>query len=343
MKVLERPQRQKPKVTVAIGHRYDSRYLRNHAVPVDGFEVEYPVIPSREKGPERMAAPGEPYMAPGPIFTSMANDPPYDMGEQAFSTYVQAVDLGKEVTALPVFPSRFFPHVQICVRADSGIDTPRDLEGKRFALSCFSVNFGIWLRGVLEEQYGVRTDRITWVTQRDEYFGFTPPQRFTVERAPRDKSMWALLKENKIDALTSPWGGARAKERGLRLLFEAPYEEIKDYHAKNSIFPINTVLMMPRRTVSAHPSLPQQVYRAYERALATYRDDVRAKVLEHDEYGGVSLFELERATGMFLPEHGLESNRQCIETMIRHCYDQGVIRRRLEPEDLFLPDVNQSA
>ncbi len=339
MNVLEQPQQQKSKVTVAIGHRYDSRYLRNRTVPVEGFEVEYPTILSREKGPERMAAPGEPYMAPGPIFASMANDPPYDMGEQAFSTYIQAVDLGKEVTALPVFPSRFFPHVQVCVRADSGINTPRDLEGKRFALSCFSVNFGIWLRGVLEEQYGVNTERITWVTERDEYFGFTPPERFTVERAPRGQSMWSLLKENRIDALTSPWGGARAKERGLRLLFEAPYKEIKDYYAKNSIFPINTVLMMPRRTVAAHPSLPRQVLRAYERALASYQKDVRTGVLDN-EYGGVSLFELEQATGMFLPEHGLESNRQSIETMIRYCYDQGIIRRRLEPEDLFLRDVN---
>lgn len=89
--MLERPQQQRPKVTVAIGHRYDSRYLRNRIVPVEGFEVEYPAVPSREKGPARMAAPGEPYMAPGPIFASMANDPPYDMGELRTSTRLNSI------------------------------------------------------------------------------------------------------------------------------------------------------------------------------------------------------------------------------------------------------------
>jgi 4,5-dihydroxyphthalate decarboxylase len=330
-----------PRVTVAVGHRYDSRYLRNGVVPVDGFEVDYPAIPSREKGIERLAAPGEPYMAPGPIFAAMAADPPYDMGEQAFSTYVQAVDLGRDVTAVPVFPSRFFPHVQVCVRADSRIETPRDLEGKRFALSCFSVNFGIWLRGVLEEQYGVQTDRITWVVQRDEYFGWTPPERFTVERAPRGESMWSLLKANKIDALTTPWGGAQAKERSLKLLFEVPYKEIAEYHARAGIFPINTVLMMPGRTARAHPALLRRIFRAYEQALDLYERDVRTRALDNDEYGGISLFDLEQATGVFLPRHGLEENRPCIEAMIRHCYDQNIIGRRLEPEDLFL-SVNVS-
>jgi 4,5-dihydroxyphthalate decarboxylase len=296
----------KPKVTVAIGHRYDSRYLRNNVVPVDGFDVNYPVILSREKGIERLAAPGEPYMAPGPIFAAMADNPPYDIGEQAFSTYVQAVGLGRDVTAVPVFPSRFFPHVQVCVRADAGIETPRDLEGKRFALSCFSVNFGIWLRGLLEEQYGVATDRITWMVQRDEYFGFQPPERFRVERAPRGESMWSLLKAGKIDALTTPWGGARAKENGLKLLFDTPYREIADYYARAGIFPINTVVMMPARTVRAHPSLPERLFQSYQRALTIYEEDVRTGSLENDEYGGISLFELEKATGMFLPRYGLK-------------------------------------
>ena len=80
-----------PKLTVAIGHRYDSRYLRNGIIGVEGFDVDFPVIPSRGEGEgsERMVAPGEPYLTPSGISTAMAADPPYDIGEQAFSTYVQ--------------------------------------------------------------------------------------------------------------------------------------------------------------------------------------------------------------------------------------------------------------
>ena len=325
------------KLTVAIGHRYDSRYLRNRIVGIEGFDVDFPVIPSRGEGEgsERMVAPGEPYMAPSGIFNAMAADPPYDIGEQAFSTYVQAVARGDDVTALPVFPSRFFPHVQLCVRADSDIGSPADLIGKRFALGSFSINFGIWLRGVLDHQYGVDTTAITWVTSRDEYFGFTPPERFAVERAPKGATALSLLREGAVDALAMPWAAAQATGSGVRLMLDDPYAQIAAYCQENPIFPINTVVMMPRRTLRDHAGFAAAVLRAYQRALTVYRDEVRRGIVESDELGGVSLFELEKATGIFLPDHGLEPNRQCIETMVQYCLEQGIIGRRLRAEELF--------
>ena len=325
------------KVTVAIGHRYDSRYLRNRAVPVAGFDAEFPVIPGKEDGHERFAAPGEPYMAPGPIFGRMAKDPPYDMGEQAFSTYLQAVDLGQEVTALPVFPSRFFPHLQICVGVHSNIRTPKDLEGKRFALSCYSVNFGIWLRGILRDQYGVDPAKIIWVTQRDEYYDFKPDARYTLVRAAKGKSMWKQLQAGEVDALVSPWADAQAAERGVRSLLPDPYADIAAYYKSSRVFPLNTIVMLPKRTLRDHPGLAEAVLRAYHGALELYEKDVRGGKLE-DEYGGVELRALERAAGVFLPPYGLtDDNRRCIEAMLRYCRDEGIVTRALKPEDLFLP------
>src|SRR3954451_24399850 len=137
--------------TIGIGNRYDSLYLRNGTVQVEGFDVAYPSPPERIELKAQSA--GHDYVAPSSIFTAVATESVYDIGELALSTYFQAVDYGKEITAIPVFPSRFFPHCQIAVHVDSGIHAPKDLVGKRFGAGFFSKNYAVWLRGALREQY----------------------------------------------------------------------------------------------------------------------------------------------------------------------------------------------
>ena len=132
-----------------------------------------------------------------------------------------------------------------------------------------------------------------------------------------------------------PWATAQPTGNSVRLMFDGPYAQIVAFCQGNPIFPINTVVMMPRRTLRDHPGFAPAVFRAYQRALTIYREEVRRGIVESDELGGVSLFELEKATGIFLQDHGLEPNRRCIETMVQYCLEQGIIGRRLRAEELF--------
>lgn len=75
------------RLTVGLGYRYDSAYLRDRVVQVDAFDVEF-------KPDLAPSGSGQRYVAPASMFESMATDPPYDVGELAFATYVQAVDQG---------------------------------------------------------------------------------------------------------------------------------------------------------------------------------------------------------------------------------------------------------
>lgn len=139
--------------TMGIGQRYDSLYLRNGTVRVEGIAIEYPPVPARETAhpqTNRLRAGDQLYVAPASMFTAMATEPTYDLGEQAFSTYLQAVDYGKDIVALPIFPSRFFPHSQISVNVNSGIERPADLIGKRVGVGSFAKNYAVWLRGLLQ-------------------------------------------------------------------------------------------------------------------------------------------------------------------------------------------------
>jgi len=320
--------------TIGIGNRYDSLYLRNGTVKVEGFDVAYPSPPERAES--RPQPGGEGYVAPSSIFTAVATQSVYDVGELALSTYFQAVDYGKEITAIPVFPSRFFPHCQIAVHVDSAIEEPKDLVGKRFGVGFFSKNYAVWLRGVLREQYHVPVEKIIWVEDEPEHFlEYRPPDRFLVEKAPAGETLSSLLKTGKIDALAAPRAPERNRSPKVRALFENPYPAIREYYKGHPFFPINTVLTVPKSTLKKSPDFSQSVFAAFKQAFELYRDEVRSEKRE-DEHSGLSLKRLEAESGVALLGYGLRENRENLRAMIQYCYEQGVIRRRYEPEELFL-------
>jgi 4,5-dihydroxyphthalate decarboxylase len=328
---------QKP-FTIGIGQRYDSLYLRNGTVRVEGFHVEFPEMPAQREAqaqPELRVAGDQAYVPPRSMFTAMATQPIYDIGEQAFSTFFQAVDYGKDIVALPVFPSRLFPHHEIAVNVKSGIQRPADLVGKRVAIPFFTQNHVVWLRGALQHQYGVPLEEVVWVEQGEEHFPeYRPPARFRVEKAPPGQSPAALLEAHAVDAALAV-RGVRSDSPDVRPLLANPYAEIDDYVRATPIFPINTVLTLPRATLARSADFPRAVFDAFQGALRLYLDRFRDGTRE-DEHSGLYLRRLEGETRARYPEYGFKANRQTIETMIQYCYEQGVMTNRLDAERIFL-------
>jgi 4,5-dihydroxyphthalate decarboxylase len=326
--------------TIGIGNRYDSFYLRNGTIKIDGFDADFPAPPGREEAQPLKEKPGDPeYVAPSSMFTAMATNPIYDIGELALSTYFQAVDFGKEITALPVFPSRFFPHSQISVNVNAGIGTPADLEGKRVCTGSFSKNYAVWLRGILRHQYDVPVEKIIWVENQPEHFSeYRAPARYIVEKLPAGQSPSACLEAGAIQALVAPRGPQRNQSPVVKALFENPYAEIRRYVEVNAFFPINTVITVPKATLKKSPAFSEAVFTAFQRALRLYRNEVKNGARD-DEHSGLALKKLEAEAGVTLPDYGLRQNRENIRTMIQYCYEQGVIRKLYTPEELFLlPD-----
>jgi len=269
----------------------------------------------------------------------MATKPIYDIGELALSTYFQAVDFGKEITALPVFPSRFFPHSQISVNVNAGICVPLDLVGKRVCIGSFSKNYAVWLRGILRHQYDVAVERIIWVEDQPEHFSeYRAPDRYIVEKLPAEQRPSASLETGVIQALVAPRGPQRNQSPLVRALFENPYAEIRSYVESNPFFPINTVITVPKATLKKSPEFLRAVFTAFQRALKLYQKEVNTGSRD-DEHSGLALKRLEAEARVTLPDYGLRQNRDNIRAMIQHCYEQGVIRRLYTPEELFLlPD-----
>lgn len=305
--------------SAAIGHRYDFLQLIDGTVKADGLKIDFPPV---TKG------------APSPIFSRLARHHPWDIGEQGFSTFLQAFDLGKPQIALPVFPSRFFPHAGLWVRTESKINGPDDLVGKRIGCGSFGTNYSVWLRGVLTHQYDVPVEKITWIESVEPHLPeYQPPRRFAIEQIDGNQRAGVHLLQGTLDAAQMAGAGHEVDLTATRPLFPDHYSEIRKYAEQNGFFPINTIITVRKDAVARNTDMPHLMMDAFVRAKTLYDNKINSG--EEDEHMGLSLRTLKKETGLGLPAYGYKDNLKCIEMMIAYCYEQGIIRRLIDPAELF--------
>jgi 4,5-dihydroxyphthalate decarboxylase len=98
-------------------------------------------------------------------FRPMVMEAAFDVSELAIVTALQAVDHGKPIIALPITVAARFQHKCIVCNSNYSTLTPADLPGRRVAVRAYSQTTGFWVRNILEMEYGIASDSITWVTQ----------------------------------------------------------------------------------------------------------------------------------------------------------------------------------
>src|SRR5688572_17232777 len=103
----------------------------------------------------------------------------FDISEFSLSTYtILHANGDRRLIAIPVFVSRRFRHSDIYINTKAGIREPKDLAGKRVGAQEYQQTAGVWIRGTLEDDFGISAERIQW------YFGgYNEPENYT-ERIP---------------------------------------------------------------------------------------------------------------------------------------------------------------
>ena len=162
----------KVRLSVAVGDYEIIRALKEGAVEADG--------------PDLVVLTGH---GPRERHWRMARNQEFDVCEFNVGAYLMSRDKGEPLAAIPVFLHRRFRHGFAFVNVNSGINTPKDLIGKRVGGTNFQPAGNIWLRGILEEHYGVPHRSITWVVDRSEDVPFTAPPGLKIEMIPQGKSM----------------------------------------------------------------------------------------------------------------------------------------------------------
>jgi 4,5-dihydroxyphthalate decarboxylase len=247
------------------------------------------------------------------------------------------------IIAIPVFLSRVFRHSAIYLRQDSGIRKPKDLEGRRVGIPEWAQTAGIYVRGLLQHEYGVDLARIAWhqagVRQpgRIEKVELKLAQGVTIKPVP-ERSLTQMLAAGELDAVIS------AREVPGERLFPDFRNAESEYFRKTRIYPIMHVVVLRRDVYERDRWIAMNLYRAFYEA--------KQRSLER-----VSEFGLSHLPLPWVPDHaaqwralagddfwpyGVEPNRPTLEAFVQYAHEQGVCHRKLSVDEMFAPETRES-
>jgi 4,5-dihydroxyphthalate decarboxylase len=315
-------------ITIACGDYDRTRAIKDGRVPVEGCAVTFIALEPEE------------------VFFRAFRYHEFDACELSFSSYLRVTDSGQSpYIGIPAFVSRVFRHSGIYVRTDRFIRAPQDLVGKTIGLPEYQITAVVWMRGILQDEYGVKPSDIHWrsggIEQpgRDERTPLAPIPGLDLKPIPADKTLSGMLASGEIDAMFS----ARAPSCFVKgaphvgRLFPDYRAVEKAYYRKTGLFPIMHLIGVKKSLVERHPWLPTSLYKAFVEAKALALEDVRDINALRVTLPWVEAEALETIAlmGEDYWRYGVEENRKDIETLARYSHEQGLVKRRLGVEDLF--------
>jgi len=280
-------------------------------------------------------------LRPGETFWRMLNYGEFDVSEMSLSSYTILRSEGDtRFTAIPVFPSRVFRHSAIYVRADSGIEKPEDLKGKRIGVGDYQMTAAVWARGLLMHEYGVKPEDIAWVIGRP-IRTIKSPDGIRLQDLPADTTLEAMLERGEIDALVSvmiPGGLGKT----VRRLFRDSRKTEIEYYKKTRIFPIMHTLVLKTSLYERKPWLAVSFYRAFLRAR-----DLAYQAMYDTDALSVSLpwviNEVEATRELFGPQiwdYSIEGSLPTLNALVAYLDEQKLTRRRMSVDELFAPNIS---
>lgn len=270
----------------------------------------------------------------------------FDITEVSMSSHMMTTARGdNQYVAVPAFLSRVFRQSGIYVRTDRGINQPQDLKGKRIGVPEYQITANVWIRGILEEEFGVRPSDIHWrrggieEAGRGERAPISLPDSVDLQQIADDKTLSGMLEAGELDGYI----GARAPSCFLRgaphvgRLFKDYIQDEKDYYRRTRIFPIMHMVGIRKTLVEQHPWLAVSVYKAFLKAKA-----LAVHELNEICHLAVSLpwmvhhhNEAKALMGEDYWPYGLDANRHVIDKFADYHHGQGLSVRRVAAEELF--------
>ncbi|MFC1945442.1 PhnD/SsuA/transferrin family substrate-binding protein [Chloroflexota bacterium] len=295
-----------------------------------GIDLDYLPVPSSE------------------VSKRMLQSAEFDAAEMSISSYLTERSGDKpRFIAIPVFPSKMFRHSYVYVNKNSGIKQPKDLMGKKVGIPKYTTAGTLWIRGILQHDYGVSPSEMEWYIGGKEGPGQKGKKAVNVpnisfHQVPEDKSLQDMLINGEIDVLITPRDPERAVKQNpnIRRLWPKFREIEIDYFKRTGIFPIMHILVIKQEVYDAYPWVAPSLFQAFSEAK---------KLCGHISFSsGVSnmhpwsIAEYETVVSLMgenFWSYGVEANRVNLETVAMYSYEQGLSKRSLTIEELFAPNT----
>lgn len=293
-----------------------------------------------------------PIQSPPEIFARMVTNASFDVSEMSCAHFISHRSRAVQGTAgelpfvaIPVFPSRMFRHGYIFVNTASGIHAPADLEGKRIGVPEYGQTAAVWVRGILQHEFGVRLETIQWHTggvnapDRPDALVNVPEDGVSITRV-RDRPLNDLLVDGGIDALIgSRRPAALGRDPRVRRLFPDYRERERDYYRRTGIFPIMHTIVIREALYREHPWVADSLFKAFvlakEWCLAQMQFSSSLRYMLPWMHA-----DLDEMSEVFGPDpwpYGLEPNRKTLQTLADYLHEQRLVGRPVRIDDVFVP------
>lgn len=320
-------------LTFACGPYDRMEALRYNLIEVEGIDLNF-----------------LPIQAPREIFDRMVGGREFDVSELSLAEYVTMTANGNSpFIALPVFPSKAFRHSFICINRHAGINEPKDLAGKRIGTPLYTQTAAIWIRGDLENVYGVDLSAVRWIQGAVEKAGThgdppAPPKLLRpidIEPNRSDQSLSDLLAAGGIDATLGSRmpESVRTHPEDVAHLFPDFRDEEKRYYRQYGIHPIMHLVVIRKDVYEKNKWVAQSLYKAFLAARQWALDEMYFSGAQRYMLPWLfdDLRETDATFGGDLWAYGIEKNRKALETFMKYMRQQHFIADELPVETLFAP------
>ena len=312
------------------------RPLKDGIVRAEGLEINFVTI---NRPPE--------------VHWRMGVHQEFDAAEMSFGSFVAGKSRGEfPFVGIPAFVYRKFRHSCAYVNVNAGIHRPEDLNGKRVGVPEWQMTATVWLRGFIQDDYGVRPRDIHWCTgglessERKEKVSLKLPPEINIENIPAGKNLSDMLVTGEVDALLTAQVPAPYVKRlpQIKRLFSDTRQAETEHFRRTGIFPIMHVIVIREEFYKRHPWVAQSLYKAFLESKnccidAIYRNDAIHSVLP---WTGQHADEVRELMGKEFWPYGVEPNRKTIDTFLRYSAEQGLTPAKLAVEDLFAKETQDT-
>jgi len=329
-----------PKLTLSFISAFNERVepLMDGAVQPEGLEL----IPT--------------YSHPAETFWRQLKFQEFEVAEMSLSSYLIARSQGADMVALPVFPSRRLFHAELSVHLDSGVKEPGDLARKRIGVAEYQQTAALWMRGILEHDFGVSQYKVHWYMERSEELshggatGFTPPPGISFHRIAPDQSLALMLVHHELDAalVLGPWTrAANVVDRSSRIpgaggdwskvkpLFPDRMAEGARFFKKHGFIPANHAYIIRGDIHRKYPWVAFNLYTGFVKAKALAREKLLERIPSALFFGREYLAMTREILGDDPFPYGLKANRRMLELLVEYSHEQGLTPEKMKVEKLF--------
>lgn len=247
-------------------------------------------------------------------FKPMVREGKFDAGELAIVTYMQALDYGKPLVLLPaVMVGRYQHQFFVCRKEKSPMD-PKTLEGKRVAVRSYTQTTGVWVRGILQDEYGVDLSKLKWLCWDDPHLAeYTDPSDLVDRAPPGYKSLNEVALAGEADAVI-PAADLLANP-DMRTVIQNPEETGRKWGEKYGCGHVNHFFAVHSDLSKQRPDVVREIFRVLKESKA------RAGLPKAGEIDQLPF--------------GVENCRKSIELIARYAYEQKIVKKLYRIEDLF--------